>query len=103
WIASGPSSSWSRRKRRRVIGWFGLVGSSCRHSIRQCLERRSRFGPFACPLEIFLTLSGIFFLVRRLNTVLGMVLIKLLQCRQILCVIALIMLLQCRYQFRLFS
>src|SRR5262249_62401674 len=29
--------------------------------------------------------------------------IKLLQCRQILCVIALIMLLQCRYQFRLFS
>ena len=108
WIASGPSSSWSRRKRWCVIGWFGLVGSSCHHSIRPCLERvaafypsmlgaSGRFGPLARQLEIFLTASGTLRQLGRPNTVLGMVLIKLLRCRQILSVIALIMLLQCRY------
>src|SRR5215472_1820870 len=103
WIASGPSSFWSRRRRRRVIGWFGLVGSSCHHSIRPCLERSGRFGPLARQLEIFPTASAFDRQLGRPNTVLGMVLIKLLQCRQIVCVIALIMLLQCHYQFRLFS
>src|SRR6516165_12201064 len=84
WIASGPSSSWSRRKRWCVIGWFGLVGSSYHHSIRPCLERSGRFGPLARQLEIFLTASGTLRQLGRPNTVLGMVLIKLLRCRQIL-------------------
>src|SRR5262249_34348157 len=43
------------------LAWIAsLVGSSSHHSIRQCLERSGRFGPFPCQLEIFLTLSGIF-------------------------------------------
>jgi hypothetical protein len=76
-----------------------LAWMSCYHSIRRCLERSGRFGPLARQLEIFLTASGIDRQLGRANTVIGMVLIKLLQCRQILCVIALIMLLQCRYDF----
>src|SRR5262249_12861801 len=103
WITSGASSSWSRRKRRRDIGWVGLVGSSCHHSIRQCLERSGPFGPLPRQLGIFLPAAGVGRPLRRPNTDFGMVFIKLLQCRQILCVIALIMLLQCRYQFCLFS
>src|SRR5262245_10978777 len=80
-----------------------LAWTSCHHSIRQCLERSGRFGPLARQLEIFLTASAVDRQLGRANTVLGMVPIKVLQCRQVLCVIALIMLLQCRYQFRLFS
>jgi len=82
-----------------IVGWFGLVGSSCHHSIRPCLERSGRFGPLARQLEIFPTASAFDRQLGRPNTVLGMVLIKLLQCRQIVCVIVLIMLLQCRYDF----
>src|SRR5262245_45019036 len=76
-----------------------LAWTSCHHSIRQCLERSGRFGPLARQLEIFLTASGVDRQLGRANTVLG----KVLQCRHVLCVIAIILLLQCRYQFRLFS
>src|SRR5215467_4119721 len=72
-------------------------------SIRQCLERNGSFSPLARQLDIFLTESGIDRQLGRPTTVLGMVLIKLLQCRQIPGVIALIMLLQCRYHFRLLA
>src|SRR3989475_8120510 len=80
WIASGDSFSCSRRKRRRVIGWFGLVESPC----HQFSDRNGRFGPRARQLEIFFTASGIVRQLSRPNTVLGMVLIKLLQCCRIL-------------------
>src|SRR5262245_19676122 len=76
-----------------------LAWIASHHSIRRCLDRSGRFGPLARQLEIFLTALGIDRQLGRANTVIGMVLIKLLQCRQILCVIALIMLLQCRNDF----
>src|SRR5262249_46298713 len=68
-----------------------------------CLEHSGRLGPLACQVEIFVTLSGIYRYLGRLNTVLGMVLIKLLQCRHVPGVVVLIMLLQCRYHCHLFD
>jgi len=70
--------------------------------MRSGLERVGRLGPLACQLEVFLTLLGIFRQLGRLNAVLGMLLVKLLQCRQVRGVIVLIMLLQRRYHRHLF-
>src|SRR5262249_5781840 len=70
--------------------------------VPSCPEHSGRLGPLACQVEIFLTLSGIYRYLGRLNTVLGVVLIKLLQCRHVPGVVVLIMLLQCRYHYHLF-
>src|SRR5262249_53626101 len=70
--------------------------------VPSCLEHSGRLDPLACQVEIFLTLSGIYRYLGRLNTVLGVVLIKLLQCRHVPGVVVLIMLLQCRYHYHLF-
>src|SRR5215831_14745578 len=75
--------------------------SIIRRLVPSCLEHSGRLGPLACQVEIFLTLSGIYRYLGRLNTVLSMVLIKLLQCRQVPGVVVLIMLLQCRYHCHL--
>src|SRR5262245_63877637 len=70
--------------------------------VHSCPEHSGRLGPLACQVEIFLTLSGIYRYLGCLNTILSMVLIKLLQCRQVPGVVVLIMLPQCRYHYHLF-
>src|SRR5215471_1631739 len=70
--------------------------------VPSCLEHSGCLGPLARQVEIFLTLSGIYRYLGRLNTVLSMVLIKLLQCRHVPGVVVLIMLLQCRYHCHFF-
>src|SRR5262245_12918027 len=82
----------------RVYNWY--VDTS--RLVPSCLEHSGRLGPLACQVEIFLTLSGIYRYLGRLNTVLGMVLIELLQCRHVPGVVVLIMLLQWRYHCHLF-
>src|SRR5262245_28636465 len=77
--------------------------SIIRRLVPSCLEHSGRLGPLACQVEIFVTLSGIYRYLGRLNTVLSMVLIKLLQRRQIPGVVVLIVLLQCRYHCHLLS
>src|SRR5262245_26937042 len=71
--------------------------------VPSCLEHSGRLGPLACQVEIFVTLSAIYRYLGRLSTVLGMVLIKLLQRRQVPGVVVLIVVLQCRYHCHLLS
>src|SRR5262245_64750361 len=70
--------------------------------VPSCLEHSGRLGPLACQVEIFLTLSGIYRYLGRLNAVLSMVLIKLFQCRHVRGVVVIIMVLQCGYLYFLF-
>src|SRR5262249_57486148 len=65
--------------------------------VPSCLEHSGRLGPLACQAEIFVTLSGIYRYLGRLSTVLGMILIKLLQRRQVPGVVVFILVLHCCY------
>src|SRR5215813_7953164 len=77
----------------RGYKWYGDTS----RLVPSCLEHSGRLGPLACQVEIFVTLSGIYRYLGRLSTVLSMVLIKLLQRRQVPGVVVLIVVLQCRY------